>query len=50
MIVWGEEKNRHGEWCRFRENAWNWNDKTGKIIVTVSGTIFSKMHGVGMTK
>ncbi len=28
----------------------SWNDKTGKIILTVSGTIFAKMLGVGMTK
>ena len=26
---------RHGEWYHFRKNAGSWNDKTGKIIVTV---------------
>ena len=40
----------HYERYYFRENAWSWDDKTGKIIVTASGTIFTKMLRVVMTK
>ena len=30
----GKKTDRHGEWYHFHENAWSWNDKMGKLIVT----------------